>query len=53
MSEELAQAAYPSFVGYKAFLRWHADYLRFAASPGAAAEFFLHGRVRAALGALP
>ena len=40
MSEEFAQAAYPSFAGDEAFLRWHADYLRFAASPGAAAEFF-------------
>ena len=24
----------------EAFLRWHLDYLRFALSPGAAAEFF-------------
>ena len=40
LSEEFARAAYPSLAGDPAFLRWHADYLRFAASPGAAAEFF-------------
>ena len=40
LSEELARAAYPSMAGDRAFLRWHVDYLRFAASPGAAAEFF-------------
>jgi class 3 adenylate cyclase len=40
LSGELARAAYPSMAGDQAFLRWHVDYLRFAASPGAAAEFF-------------
>ncbi len=40
LTEELARAAYPSLAGDPAFLRWHVDYLRFAASPGAAAEFF-------------
>jgi class 3 adenylate cyclase/pimeloyl-ACP methyl ester carboxylesterase len=40
VSEELARAAYPSMAGDPAFLRWHVDYLRFAASPGAAGEFF-------------
>jgi class 3 adenylate cyclase len=40
LAEELARAAYPSLAGDTAFLRWHVDYLRFAASPGAAAEFF-------------
>src|SRR5689334_2896329 len=40
LSEELAKAVYPSLAGDPSFLRWHADYLRFAASPGAAAEFF-------------
>jgi len=40
LSEELARAAYPSMAGDPAFLGWHADYLRFAASPGAAGEFF-------------
>jgi len=40
LAAELARAAYPSMAGDPAFLRWHADYLRFAASPGAAAEFF-------------
>jgi len=40
LSEELARAVYPSLASDPAFLRWHADYLRFSASPGAAAEFF-------------
>ena len=40
LSEEFARAVYPSLAGDPDFLRWHADYLRFAASPGAAAEFF-------------
>jgi class 3 adenylate cyclase len=40
LAEELARAAYPSLAEDPAFLRWHVDYLRFAASPGAAAEFF-------------
>ena len=40
LSEEFAKAVYPSLAGDPTFLRWHADYLRFAASPGAAAEFF-------------
>jgi class 3 adenylate cyclase len=40
LSEELAKAVYPSLAGDPTFLGWHADYLRFAASPGAAAEFF-------------
>jgi class 3 adenylate cyclase len=40
LSEEFARAVYPSLASDPGFLRWHADYLRFAASPGAAAEFF-------------
>jgi class 3 adenylate cyclase len=40
LSEEFAQAVYPSLADDPDFLRWHVDYLRFAASPGAAAEFF-------------
>lgn len=40
LSEDFARAVYPSVAGDPDFLRWHADYLRFAASPGAAAEFF-------------
>jgi pimeloyl-ACP methyl ester carboxylesterase len=40
LAEEFARAVYPSLAGDPAFLRWHVDYLRFAASPGAAAEFF-------------
>jgi class 3 adenylate cyclase len=39
-SRALARAAYPSLAGDAAFLQWHEDYLRFAASPGAAREFF-------------
>jgi class 3 adenylate cyclase len=40
LSEDLARKAYPSLAGDPDFLRWHVDHLRFAASPGAAAEFF-------------
>jgi class 3 adenylate cyclase len=40
LAEELARTAYPSLIEDAAFQRWHDDYLRFAASPGAAAEFF-------------
>ena len=40
LAEELARVAYPSLAEDPAFLRWHVDYARFAASPGAAAEFF-------------
>jgi class 3 adenylate cyclase len=40
LSEEIARRIYPSLAGDPAFLRWHRDYLRFAASPSAAAEFF-------------
>ena len=37
---ELARAVYPSLADDADFLRWHVDYHRTAASPGAAAEFF-------------
>ena len=40
LADEIAQVIYPSLAQDEAFLRWHADYLRFSASPGAAAEFF-------------
>jgi class 3 adenylate cyclase len=40
LSEEIIRTVYRSMRGDEAFLRWHVDYLRFAASPGAAAEFF-------------
>ena len=40
LSEEIVDAVYGSQAGDDAFTHWHADYLRFAASPGAAAEFF-------------
>jgi class 3 adenylate cyclase len=40
LSEEIARRIYPSFADDPVFLRWHRDYLRFAASPSAAAEFF-------------
>jgi class 3 adenylate cyclase len=40
LSQELVGRAYPSMAGDPAFLRWHVDYQRLAASPGAAAEFF-------------
>ena len=37
---EIARTVFPSMAGDEDLLRWHADYQRFAASPGAAAEFF-------------
>ena len=40
LSEEIARRIYPSLADDEAFRRWHRDYLRFAASPSAAAEFF-------------
>jgi len=40
LAAEIAPAIYPSLAEDEAFQRWHEDYLRFAASPGAAAEFF-------------
>jgi class 3 adenylate cyclase len=40
LAEEFARMAYPSVADDADFRRWHVDYLRFAASPGAAAEFF-------------
>jgi class 3 adenylate cyclase len=40
LSETIARTIYPSLAGEDAFLRWHSDYLRFAASPSSAAEFF-------------
>jgi class 3 adenylate cyclase len=40
LSEQIARRIYPSLADDAAFLRWHRDYLRFAASPSAAAEFF-------------
>jgi class 3 adenylate cyclase len=40
LAEEIARQGYPSLAGDPAFLRWHLDYLRFSASPGAAGEFF-------------
>jgi class 3 adenylate cyclase len=40
LSEEIARRIYPSLAADDDFLRWHRDYLRFAASPSAAAEFF-------------
>jgi class 3 adenylate cyclase len=40
LSETIARRIYPSLAGDEDFLRWHRDYLRFAASPSAAAEFF-------------
>jgi class 3 adenylate cyclase len=40
LSETIARTIYPSLAGDDAFLRWHSDYLRFAASPSSAAEFF-------------
>jgi class 3 adenylate cyclase len=38
--DEIARTILPSMAGDESLLRWHADYLRFAASPGAAAEFY-------------
>jgi class 3 adenylate cyclase len=40
LAEEFARTVYPSLADDPAFCRWQVDYLRFAASPGAAAEFF-------------
>ena len=40
LSEEIIRTVYRSMAGDEVFLRWHLDYLRFAASPGSAAEFF-------------
>jgi class 3 adenylate cyclase len=40
LAEEIARRIYPSLADDEAFRRWHRDYLRFAASPAAAAEFF-------------
>jgi class 3 adenylate cyclase/alpha-beta hydrolase superfamily lysophospholipase len=40
LSETIASRIYPSLAHDPDFLRWHRDYLRFAASPAAAAEFF-------------
>lgn len=40
LSEEIAHRIFPSLADDPAFLRWHTDYFRFAASPSAAAEFF-------------
>ena len=40
LADEIARSIYPSLAEDEGFLRWHADYLRFAASPGSAAEFF-------------
>lgn len=38
--DELTGMLFPSMAGDEGLRRWYADYLRFAASPGAAAEFF-------------
>jgi class 3 adenylate cyclase len=40
LSEEIIAAVYTSKAKNDEFARWHVDYLRFAASPSAAAEFF-------------
>jgi class 3 adenylate cyclase/pimeloyl-ACP methyl ester carboxylesterase len=40
LSEEIVRLVYKPVADDEAFVRWHVDYLRFAASPGAAAEFF-------------
>lgn len=40
LSEEIVRTVYKPVADDEAFVRWHMDYLRFAASPGAAAEFF-------------
>src|ERR1051325_6356246 len=40
LSTQILQAVYKPVAGDEDFARWHVDYLRFAASPGAAAEFF-------------
>jgi class 3 adenylate cyclase len=39
-ADEITRAIIPSLAGDAAVRRWFADYHRFAASPGAAAEFF-------------
>jgi class 3 adenylate cyclase len=40
LADEIARSVYPSLAEDGAFRRWHADQLRFAASPASAAEFF-------------
>jgi pimeloyl-ACP methyl ester carboxylesterase len=40
LTVEISQAIMPSLAGDAALRRWWADYQRFAASPGSAAEFF-------------
>jgi class 3 adenylate cyclase len=40
LADEVARAVYPSLAEDDVFRRWHADHLRFAASPASAAEFF-------------
>jgi class 3 adenylate cyclase len=40
LSDEIAHTVFPSMAGEESLLRWSADYWRFAASPGAAAEFY-------------
>ena len=40
LCDEITRTILPSMAGDEDVLRWHADYLRFAASPSAAAEFF-------------
>ena len=40
LCDEIARTVFPSITADEDLLRWHGDYLRFAASPGSAAEFF-------------
>jgi class 3 adenylate cyclase len=40
LADEIVRVVYRPLVGDEEFARWHVDQLRFAASPGAAAEFF-------------
>ena len=40
LADEVAGAIYPSLADDEEFRRWHADHMRFAASPASAAEFF-------------
>ena len=40
LCDEITRTIFPSRAGDEDLQRWHADYLRFAASPSAAAEFF-------------
>jgi class 3 adenylate cyclase len=40
LTDEILRSVYEPVAGDEEFARWHADYLRFAASPSAAAEFF-------------